>query len=44
MLLLAPAKREDLDTEIGLTFYHDVMRESEIKILKDLASDRVREL
>ena len=44
MLVLAPAKREDLDTEIGLAFFHDVIREPELKVLKDLAGNKVREL
>lgn len=40
-LLLAPAKLEMLDEETGLSFYHNVMTDSEIELFKELAAVQV---
>ena len=41
LLVLSPAKLEELNLEIGLSFIHELMTEGEISLLQSLASGKV---
>lgn len=41
LLLLAPARVEELSAEAGLSYFHDVLTENEISLLKTLAANKV---
>lgn len=42
LLILAPVKKEDLHIETGLSFFHEVLSDKEIKLFQEKASGVVR--